>query len=409
MLVGGNLLGGAMIRLLLVDDEALVLRSLERRLRREEGIRAWTASSVDEALGILKKESINVVLTDLRMPGRDGHSLLSELQRRWPDVIRLVLSGHIARQPWMTGVPLAHGFLSKPCTWEEIQGQIRRAAATQERLVTTGVAKTVDRLGALPPVPDLFRQLTEAVADPKMGTTHLATIVEAAPSIAAQVLRIANSAWLGLPRQVEDIREALNFLGLDLVRKLALSAEVFSDLGRRGREAGLDPRALQEHAVLVARIASRLVPEQDAAATSTAGVLHKVGVLALAAAAPTRWARAEQRRLAGASRVEAERREFGCTHADVGAYLLNRWGIPLRVVEAIAFQHTPPTSVGGPLDVAGAVYVANGLANALASGRLWTMARKNLDAEWLARRDNPSELERWCLLAESQHQGTDAP
>ena len=213
-----------MIRLLLVDDEALVLRSLERRLRREDGIDAWTASSVDEAIAILQKESINILLTDLRMPGRDGHSLLSEVQRRWPDVVRLVLSGHIERQPWMTGVPLAHGFLAKPCSWDEIQVQLHRAAATQERLAAAGVAETVDKLGALPPVPDLFRRLTDAVADPRMGTTHLATIVEAAPSIAAQVLRIANSAWLGLPRQVEDIREALNFLGLDLVRKLALSA-----------------------------------------------------------------------------------------------------------------------------------------------------------------------------------------
>lgn len=392
-----------MIRLLLVDDEALVLRSLERRLRREDGIRAWTASSVNEAIGILQKESINILLTDLRMPGRDGHSLLSEVQRRWPDVVRLVLSGHIERRPWMTGVPLAHGFLSKPCSWDEIQAQLHRAAATQQRLTSAGVAETVDRLGALPPVPDLFRRLTEAVADPKMGTTHLATIVEAAPSIAAQVLRIANSAWLGLPRQVEDIREALNFLGLDLVRKLALSAEVFTDLGRRGRDAGLDPKALQEHAVLVARIASRLVSEEDAAAASTAGVLHEIGVLALAAAAPRRWARAEQLRLAGASRREAELEEFGCTHADVGAYLLNRWGIPLRVVEAVAFHHSPPTRAHGALDVSGAVYVANVLADALDSGRLWTMTKKNLDADWLSRRDDPGELERWCLVAESQH------
>ena len=135
------------MRVLLVDDEALVLRSLERRLRREEGIQAWTASNVDDAIGILQAESINILLTDLRMPGRNGHSLLSEVQRRWPDIVRLVLSGHIERQPWTTGVPLAHGVLAKPCSWDEIQVQLQRAAATQERLCAAGVAERRDTDG----------------------------------------------------------------------------------------------------------------------------------------------------------------------------------------------------------------------------------------------------------------------
>lgn len=391
------------MRLLMVDDEELVLKSLERRLRRQPGVQCWTAPGVAEAIAILEAQPIDVLVTDIRMPGRDGTSLLGEVQERWPRIIRMVMSGHLDRRSWFKAVPLAHAVLSKPCSWDTLRTYLERSAAIQHRLAEVGVGDTLDVLGALPAVPGLFRKLNEAIADPRVGTAQVAQLVESEPAVAAQVLRIANSAWLGLPRQVADIREAINFLGMDLVRKLALSVGAFAALGKRARSAGLDAKAVQEHSVLVAKVASRLVDQDQAAVASTAGLLHDIGILALAAAFPRRWARAEAARLQGTPRTIAEMAEFGCSHADVGAYLLNQWGLPLPVVDAVAFHEEPPVEAGS-LDVGGAVYVATRLADALADGHLWTRGPRQLDPTWLSQRNDPNEVQRWCLLMEAMQE-----
>ena len=84
------------MRVLLVDDEPRILSGLSRALR-TSGSRAWdvaTATSGDEALARLSEAPADVVLSDVSMPGMDGATLLGEVRRRWPDVVRLVLSGY---------------------------------------------------------------------------------------------------------------------------------------------------------------------------------------------------------------------------------------------------------------------------------------------------------------------------
>lgn len=87
---------GAMIEVLLVDDEAYVTASLERTIPWEElGVeQVWRAASGYEALRLLEEQAIDIVVTDIRMPGMDGLQLLEQIGERWPHIRAILLTGH---------------------------------------------------------------------------------------------------------------------------------------------------------------------------------------------------------------------------------------------------------------------------------------------------------------------------
>lgn len=106
--------------LLLVDDEPLILRALSRMLRRE-GLHILSAASAVEALVLLAKHPVQVVLSDQIMPGMRGTELLGQVRQRYPDVMRLMLSGYTERGTAedATEHGLIHHFVCKP--WDDIQ------------------------------------------------------------------------------------------------------------------------------------------------------------------------------------------------------------------------------------------------------------------------------------------------
>lgn len=118
--------------LLLVDDEENILRSLQRTLRREPyDIR--TAASGDEALVLLNDQKFDLVISDARMPGMDGPTLLSEIRKKWPWCIRILLTGYADINSTIKAINDGQIFryISKPWDDEELKLVIRQALAFQ--------------------------------------------------------------------------------------------------------------------------------------------------------------------------------------------------------------------------------------------------------------------------------------
>ena len=115
-------------RVLLVDDEESIIRALGRLLRREP-YQLVTATSGAEALRLMEEEPADLIITDQRMPGMSGLELLQEVRQRWPNVIRIILSGYSNVDCILDAVNegAIYKYLTKPWNDEEIKIHIRRA------------------------------------------------------------------------------------------------------------------------------------------------------------------------------------------------------------------------------------------------------------------------------------------
>ena len=356
-----------MIRILFVDDEPRVLDGLRQSLRLKRKV--WDmvfAEGGQRALVELERGAFDIIVSDMRMPGMDGAELLSRAAALQPQAARLVLSGQMDASSGARVATVAHRFLTKPCDPETLEKTLTRTVELRALLASEEVRRCIGGAATLPSLPRACAALNEAVADERVEMENIARIIEKDVAMASKVLKLVNSSFFGLPRQVASIAQAVSYLGLNTIRNLVVAESMFqaftgSDLQEFERE--------QSAALLAARIARRLLSDKrQADAASAAALLHHVGILALASRLPHEHR--ERVELARARRVPlhvVEREQLGTTHAEIGAYLLGLWGLPHDVIEAVANHHAPWSTVA-TLDVGAAVRFGDALSCSLFLG-----------------------------------------
>jgi putative nucleotidyltransferase with HDIG domain len=391
-----------MKRILFVDDEAHVLDGLRDLLRRQRG--EWEmvfALGGESALRELDAGPFDVVVSDMRMPGIDGAMLLRLVQERHPETVRIVLSGQTEVESALRVVPVAHQFLAKPCDRDELRSSIERACLSRELLADEAVRRAVSGAEALPSAPALHAALTEKLGDPDVAVEDVVALIETDIAMAAKLLQVVNSSFFGLGRRITSLREAVVYLGMAPLRALALAAGAFRAFDSTGEIEGFSVEALEAHSVLVARLASQLLPDRrEAEDAFAAGILHDIGKLVLAAYEPEQLAGMLAAARESARPLHAvERDHMGATHAEIGAYLLTVWGLPYRIVEAVAHHHAPSRLAGATFDAAAAVYIANLLVaeqERLGDG---TGSGVVFDEAYLAELGVAGQLDSWRRLA----------
>jgi len=154
---------------------------------------------------------------------------------------------------------------------------------------------------------------------------------------------------------------------------------------------------VQQTSILTARLAKQILRDPKEAETAfTAGLVLGVGTIILALTMPQRFAEIARRiRETRAPAHVVERELFGATHAEVGGYLLGVWGLPLPIVEAVAYHHSLPVAQRGRMDAALAVHVGDALAGPALSGDVCV----DIDVAALEAAGVSHELPRWRDLA----------
>src|SRR3984885_4791380 len=356
-----------MKRVLFVDDEGKALDALKLMLRVQEfPWEAAYASSGKSALDLLAEKPFDVIISDIRMPEMDGAALLKIVCERFPGAVRIVVCSQEEMNGALRAVPVAHQFLLKPCDPHMLRVAVARATRLSDVLSNKMLASIVGSVKDLPVLPRTFMALREKLADPNAPVKEVVKLVEQDISISAKILQLVNSAFFGLPREISTMNTAVSYLGIDMLQNLVLSAEVFRVFENSANLPGFSFEELHEHSQLTAKIASHIpVPAAvHSAAVVVAGLLHDVGKLVLATRSPKHFARA----LEGAAEEKpplfaVEQDLMGVSHAEVGAYLLEIWGLPCPVVEAVAHHHHPERVPQETLDAVAVVHVANYLAH----------------------------------------------
>lgn len=389
-----------MKHLLFVDDETRVLQGLQRLFH---GMRnEWRMNFMDgakKALEFMAANPVDVLVTDMMMPGMDGAELLTEVMKRHPAVIRIVLSGYSDREAILRLVGPAHQYLSKPCNADELRDAITRAFALRDLLASEPLKQLAARTKSLPTLPSLYVQLMEELRNEDSSLDRIAGIISRDLGMTSKILQLVNSAFFGLPQRIADIQEAVNYLGVATVRALVLSCQVFSQFDQQKVKA-FSIETVAAHcwttgtlARMIARLEGSDVKMEDQC--FLAGLLHDVGKLVLAAGMPDEYGRVfETARCGNQSICETEIAAFGATHAEIGGYLLGLWSLPNPVVEAVALHHRPANSAARGFAPVIAVHVANAFAHDLAhSPPDWP--GNGIDAECLAGFGLSDRLEIW--------------
>jgi HD-like signal output (HDOD) protein len=350
--------------ILFVDDERDLLDGLRARLYKHRN--DWHmqfAVSGDEALAILDREPIDLIVSDVRMPGMDGGQLLTQVKARWPTTMRIIVSGYSDPAQAARLTSLAHQYVAKPCEERQVENTIERCFKLQELLAQDSLRKVVGRIGRLPAMPKTYANLQTALAQPSVTTGEIGDIVMADPAIATKVLQITNSAFFRLRKPIVRIKDAVTYLGFLTIRNLVLCAEVFAEWKVPSELRGLDPERLQRHAQYSAAACKALAGGRAAPDDAwLAGLLHDIGYWILIQECPKELALAlEMSRGESLPLIECERRTIGATHAEMGAYLLGLWGLPYPIVESVAVHHAPASVNPLGYDLVGALTVSHTL------------------------------------------------
>jgi response regulator RpfG family c-di-GMP phosphodiesterase len=245
----------------------------------------------------------------MRMPGMDGAQLLSIVRDRWPQTVRIVLSGYAEDEQSRRLLTIAHRYLSKPCDANQIESAMERSLQLHELLADPRLRATVGGIARLPAMPRIFAKLCDAVAKPDVCVREVAAIVYEDPAIAAKVLQIVNSAFFRVTRRITRIDQAINHLGFNAIRTIVLSVEVFCLWQPNIAIAGIDPERLQERAHRVAAAMSALSHGTSMADDAfLAGLFHNIGYRVLLQERPADFKRAlEVARATNIPLHEAER------------------------------------------------------------------------------------------------------
>jgi len=358
--------------LLFVDDEPRVLQGLQRQLRpmRME----WDMNFVESgqrALEFMATHPVDIIVSDMMMPLMDGSQLLTEVLKRHPHTVRLVLSGHAEREAVLRLVGPAHQYLSKPCDADELRRAIVRAFALRDLLGNERLKQLTARIKHLPTLPALQNRLTEELHKDSPSMECVGEIISRDIGMTAKILQLVNSAFFGLAQPITNPTEAAVYLGLNTLRSLVLSMEIFSQFDQKLCPS-FSLEVLAGHSwttSMMSRSIAQLEQQELKVIDQCflAGLLHDVGQLVLAFGLHEEYAgvltRAQNE---GLPIWQVEQECFGATHADVGAYLLALWGLPNPIIEAVALHHQPAHSTNLLFAPVTAVHVADVLSHQLA-------------------------------------------
>jgi len=197
---------------------------------------------------------------------------------------------------------------------------------------------------ALPSFPQVAAKLLKVSKDKTVSLTDLSKIVETDPGISVRVLEIVNSAMYGLGRKITALSEAVVFLGLDEIKKLAIGITVFEKIFKSGNAKQFDRLLFWRHCISVAVLSMEIAREiryPDPEEAYIAGLLHDVGKVFLDIQGRKNYGDFIQEITTTSTElvIEKERSIIGLGHDDVGAFFCSNWQLPEKLVLAVKYHH----------------------------------------------------------------------
>jgi HD-like signal output (HDOD) protein/CheY-like chemotaxis protein len=393
--------------ILFVDDNENVINGIQRQLRSfRQQWQLFFANSGQQALDLMSKQTIDLVITDMMMPRMDGAELLKEINRLYPNTVRMILSGYADESALKTAMEVAHQYLSKPCSAEVLREVISQVFKIQSCISNPSLVAGIGDLHQLPSLPKIYHELNKAMKDENVTVNELADIFSRDMVLSAKLLHLINSPYFGMNRVISNITEAINLIGVKKLNNLVLSAHVKTAFPVTNPQLAGYFEYIWEDAGRVSELAKQIAiaenqfddrPDQ----AFLGGLLHNMGLLIFLSKNEDKLrSLLTEVKTSKKSISELEKTIFGYTRSEAAAYVLSLWKIPPRIIEAILLQNAPNESDYEGVNALTAVHAAACLLSPENPTEYQKLFKMELDTAYLQRLGLLEKVPVWQTLAE---------
>ncbi len=233
------------------------------------------------------------------------------------------------------------------------------------------VRKLVERVQGLPTLPSMLNNINQMILNPKTSAKEVAQVISSDPALTSKVLRVVNSSFYGFPNRITTITHAIVILGFNTIKSIVLSSTIFDVFRRTVKPGDFDRTEFWKHSIgcgAAAKVVGRRLSYPMLEELFIAGLLHDVGKIVMDQFLPDKFAE-----VLGLVRkkdcliYDAEQLVLGATHADVGAWLFEKWNLSRGLIETTRCHHNPSLASENPR-FAEIVHVADILVRAIRFG-----------------------------------------
>jgi len=232
------------------------------------------------------------------------------------------------------------------------------------------VRRLVEKVQGLPTLPSMLTNINQMVLNPRTSAKEVAQVISSDPALTSKVLRVVNSSFYGFPNRITTITHAIVILGFNTIKSIVLSSTIF-DVFRGSAPSEFDRPEFWKHSIgcgAAAKVLGRRIQYPMLEELFIAGLLHDVGKIVLDQFLPEKFAEClSTARSRDILLVEAEAKILGVTHADVGAWLFEKWNLSKGLVETTRCHHNPALA-GEHQRFAEIIHVADVLVRAIRFG-----------------------------------------
>jgi HD-like signal output (HDOD) protein/signal transduction histidine kinase len=214
----------------------------------------------------------------------------------------------------------------------------------------------------LPSLPQVLVKLIEACNSDKTTLEELAQITAKDTSLASKVLRLVNSAYMGLREPVTSLEKAVLYLGADTIKNMAISASVLQVFSQSQSGDQFNLNQFWWHSLLSALISRRIAMRTDYNHPEEAflsGLIHDIAKLIFWIHFPKEYGQLLSKSGVDSEQLIAGEVRLGASHAEVGAWLTRKWNLDPLMADAVRYHHEPVEEIVHAFPLVKIVYVAN--------------------------------------------------
>lgn len=203
----------------------------------------------------------------------------------------------------------------------------------------------VDKIVGLPTLPSMLSNINKMMLNPRTSAKEVAQLISSDPSVTSKVLRVVNSSFYGFPNRITTITHAIVILGFNTVKSIVLSSSIFDVFKKDSKGLGFDRTEFWKHSIgcgAAARVLGKRLGYTALEELFIAGLLHDVGKIVLDQFVNDKFIHILN--LVQTQNIliyEAEEKVLGVTHAEVGAWLFEKWNLSKGLIECIRCHHNP--------------------------------------------------------------------